>query len=153
MRGTSKMRCGWAMAVILSPLAMCMPSIADEDAPEVPMQTKLETKLLDVSDLVGAAVANDPDVAVGDAEAIESVSDVITSTVAVDSWDINGGMGSLRPSPAGNQLIIKQLPETIAATEKLLNDLRRPLHTTVAIDEAACRRPEDAGRGYASSVE
>lgn len=131
MRGTGNATCRWALAAACLSLAMRVPHIMAEDAPDQP---KLETKLIDVSDLVGAVTSINPDATVADEDAEQSISDLITSTVAVDSWETNGGPCSLRPSPAGNQLVITQKPETIAAIEKLLGQLRQPLRTTVVIE-------------------
>ena len=78
----------------------------------------------------------------GDAlQQLQNVSDLIESTVAVDTWAAGAtgtgtgtGKASIRPSPVGQQLIITQSPENHRKVMDLLDQLRETKAIQVTVE-------------------
>ena len=65
---------------------------------------------------------------------MDDVTLLIAETVAVDTWDANGGPGSIRPSPLNQQLIITQTPEVHAQIDAMLAQLREAQAIQVTVE-------------------
>ena len=105
-----------ALALLLRPLDLTW-VIRDEGllitTPEE-AERALITATYNVRDLV-ASIRGDMD----------SLMDVILSTISPASWDQVGGPGSLAPLPASGSLQIRQTLQVHRKIEQLLDDLRR----------------------------
>ena len=87
-------------------------------------ETMLVTKVYPVADLLAPGDGKQP---AGEDYDYDSLADVITSSVAPDSWDEVGGPGSLAVAPFGhvNALVISQTYHIHRKIARLLEELRK----------------------------
>lgn len=83
-------------------------------------------------EIVDPRVYNVGDLIDGDDDDYEKLIEILTMTVQPDSWDENGGSGSVVDYPRLQALVIMQTRPTHAKIEKLLDDLRETKKVTAA---------------------
>lgn len=89
---------------------------------EAELSNNVVIRLYDVADLAadGASIDSDAE------QALDEVSDLIMNTVEVNTWDVAGGTGTIRPVYPRGRLLITQTPEVHRKIVALLRLVRRP---------------------------
>ena len=86
----------------------------------------LEVRVYPVGDLLSYVRPRDP-LAPGKGKDFDMLTDLIETTIELESWEAAGGPGAMEPFPNANVLVVSQSPKAHEEIEQLLTRLRAEL--------------------------
>lgn len=92
---------------------------------ERPQTVRQDKKQAEIGQFGGINAPMNGDFQETETQSGEELVDVIQNTIHPDSWEQNGGNGTIRYWTPGNHLIIRQTDENHEEIQNLLNQLRR----------------------------